>query len=146
MLKYPKVGWALLGLHCVWIITKLIGASVEGLRLSQVFNGIVFTIWSLFYFISIAVKGPIKFKPGSIANSILTGIVIIFWLQNVFYTQTLGAGNFSKLRIGGPYKVGVRYFHFRSKDLEAMVFYPIDDEEYRRKIDTRNARWMYRPD
>ncbi len=106
----------------------------------------MFTIWSLFYFISIAVKGPTNFKPGSIANSILTAIVIVFWLQNVFYTQTLGAGNFSKLRIEGPYKVGVRYFHFRSKDLEAMVFYPIDDEEYRRKISTRNALWMYRPD
>jgi hypothetical protein len=147
LLRVPKLGWVLFALHCLWITVKVIGAKIEGLRMSQLFNGVVFTIWSLFYFITIAVtRKPAKFNSVSIANSILTAFVAIFWLQNVFYTQKLGAGDFSKLRIDGPYKVGVRYFHFKTKDLEAMCFYPIDEDEYKRNLKTRNARWMYRPE
>lgn len=111
----------------------------------QMINGFVFLLWSLFYFISVAIKGPENFKATSIANSIFTGLVALFWLHNVYFTQVLGAGGFSKLRVDGPYKVGVRYFHFKSKDLEVMCFYPIDEAEYQRKKRHHMANWMYRP-
>ena len=110
-------------------------------------NAVIFMVWSLFYFISIAVKkSPSKFNSISIANSILTGVVVIFWFQNVFYTQAFGACNFSKLRFDGKYRVGVRYFHSNTKDTEVICFYPIDQEEYHKKIKTKNALWMYRPE
>jgi len=146
LIKVPKLGWVLFSLHCLWIATKLLGAKLEGLRMPQLINAIVFLIWSLFYFVTIAVtKSPNTFKSTSITNSILTGFVFLFWLHHVFYTQKLGAGNFSKLQQDGPYKVGVRYFHTRTKDLETMCFYPIDNDEYERKKHTHNANWMPRP-
>jgi len=48
----------------------------------------------------------------------------------------LGAGNFDKCKFVGPYKVGVRYFHMKSKDTEVMCMYPIDQDEYDAKIRT----------
>ncbi len=130
--------------HCLWIAAKLIGAKVEGIRLPQLFNGVIFAIWSLFYFIYVAIKGIYNFKAGSITNIILSTIVMLFWLHNVFYTHVMGPGDFSKLKFDGPYKVGVRYFHFSGKDVDAMCYYPIDEDEYVRKISTHNASWMYR--
>ena len=84
-------------------------------------------IWSLFYFITIAIKGgPSKFNSTSIVNSILTVIVMLFWFQNIYYTSKVGACDFSKLKFDGHYKVGVRIFHTKTNDTEIMCFYPID--------------------
>jgi len=81
LIKVPKLGWLLFSFHCAWIVGTFIGAKLEGLRMSQLLNSVFFTIWSLFYFIVIAVKRkPNQFHSTSITNSILTGIVLLFWL------------------------------------------------------------------
>lgn len=145
--KRPKLGVLLFTCHCMWIACKVIGAKREGIRLPQLFNGVAFAVWSVFYFLSVAIGGSLSnFRPDSVANIILSTLAAVFWFHNVFYTQMLGAGDFSKLKFDGPYKVGVRYFHFAGKDVEAMCYYPIDEDEYARKIKSHNAPWMFRRD
>ena len=139
--------WALMSLHIGWIVFKVIGARMEGIRIAQVINGFCFLMWTL-YFLSVVAFVPQggKFNAFTKTNTTLTLLVVVFWLQNVFYTQMLGATDFSALQFDGPYKVGVRYFHTRTADTETMVFYPIDDDEYESKLETHNTFWLRHPE
>lgn len=139
--------WALLFLHIGWIFFKVVGARMEGIRIGQLINGICFFAWTLYFLTTVSfLPHGAKFDAFTKTNTTLTLLVMIFWLQNVFYTQMLGATDFSTLEFDGPYKVGVRYFHFKTMDTEAMVFYPIDQEEYDSKIETHNAYWLRHPE
>jgi len=105
---------------------------------------LTWTIYFLSYVSYLSIEN--KFDPCTYTNYVMSALVVIFWSHNVFYTEMLGATNFSTLKFDGPYKVGVRYFHSKTKDTETMVFYPIDKDEYERKIFTHNATWLRRPE
>jgi hypothetical protein len=139
--------WILLSMHLFWILFKVIGAQLEGIRIAQLINGFIFSTWTLYFMSAVSfLSNENKFDPFTKTNSILSALVVIFWLHNVIYTQILGATDFSTLKFDGPYKVGVRYFHSRTTDTETMVFYPIDKDEYERKLATHNATWLRRPE
>ena len=62
----------------------------------------------------------------------LAGIALLI---NVYLTQILGAADFSKLRIDGPFKVGVKFLKTAICKNEISVFYPVDNgTEYEKRM------------
>ena len=52
-----------------------------------------------------------------------------------------GECDFSKLRVKGPYEVGFVEFKTKLYGNAVSCFYPIDKEEYRKKIKDHNPLW-----
>ena len=88
-----------------------------------------------------------SFQIESFFDYFFTVVAAIALLLNVYFTQQLGACDFSKLKIVGPYKVGVRYTKTRECKNELTVYYPVDNgTTYERKIkEGGNALWMRDP-
>ena len=79
---------------------------------------------------------------------IFTGMAGFALLLNVYFTQQLGACDFSKLRIDGPFKVGVKFIKTNVCKNELSVYYPVDNsDDYESKMSRGgNALWMRNPE
>ena len=70
-----------------------------------------------------------------IGNMMLIVIAII--LKMIF-----GNGDFKRVKLHGPYQVGFKEFRSQANKNFANVFYPIDKEEYDKKIGSANVSWL----
>ena len=75
-------------------------------------------------------------------------LAVVAFLWNFFTTIQLGACDFSRLKIDGPYKVGVKYVKTEKYKNELTVFYPVDNgTDYERRMKNGgNALWMRDPE
>ena len=79
--------WILLSMHLSWILFKVIGAQLEGIRIAQLINGFIFSTWTIYFLSAVSsLSNENKFDPFTKTNSILSALVVIFWLHNVIYT------------------------------------------------------------
>ena len=64
---------------------------------------------------------------GSIADIIFTVLAGVGLVLNVYFTVALGPADFSKVKIDGPFKVGVRFTKTSKLKNEVAVYYPVDN-------------------
>ena len=64
---------------------------------------------------------------GSILDIFFTVIAGIALLVNLYFTVVLGPTDFSKVKIDGPYKVGVKFTQTSKLRNELSVYYPVDN-------------------
>ena len=71
---------------------------------------------------------------------IYTCVLLVLILATCIY----GDGNFKKLKMVGKYQVGHREFHTTKSGLAVSCYYPMDRQEYNRRINEkgRNTRWL----
>ena len=60
----------------------------------------------------------------------VTVLATLAWIHSVYFAWRLGTNGYSKLRLDGPYEVGVRYGRTQKRGTELAIFYPVDKERF----------------
>ena len=127
----------------IWLLCFAIGSQVEGLRLPQILSGLFYFVWSVYYIIRtrLFLENPEMGSAADIIFSILAGLALVL---NVYFTAALGPADFSKVKIDGPFKVGVTFTSTTKFKNELSVYYPVDNgDKYERGMrEGRNALWI----
>lgn len=117
---------------CVILITIIVGASYEGVRMFQY----------LFILCFIVQSALIVFDIYTLVSLCIYMFVIVFYtLLNFIY----GDANFSELVMYGKYQVGHMEFFTTKSGVCISVYYPMDRLEYARalkKDKNRNTLWL----
>jgi len=137
-----RVEIAVLSLNIAWIVFYVIGYKIEGMRMQQFLSALFYLPLTIYVIIVVSMSA---WDPRKVTNIVFTSLAALGWIHNVYYTIVLGLPNFDHLKITGPFRVGVRYLRMPKTECDTIVFYPIDESEYHRKIQNSNADWLNEP-
>jgi len=137
---------AIYGGNLCWILFYFLSFKTEGIRLQQILCGLCYMPYSLYSVLAIVFdfwSSDSRLNIG--AAVVVTALAVFGWTHNVYYTVMLGTTDFRRVKIEGPFKVGVRWIRTSKLDTEIAVYYPIDQDEHDKHIETRNAPWLHKP-
>ena len=86
--------------------------------------------------------GTQQFNSYTLSNACVSVGAAVAWCQNVYYTHKLGSNDFSKAKVTGKYRVGVRYIRAPTKGNKLMVMYPADYKKELKDENDANATWI----
>lgn len=124
------------------VITWVLGGFMQGLRFVQLVHFLGFVIQ--FVYCGVWYLGlRDAFSP------IATIIYCVFLVAYLILVMVYGCGDFARLKLNGPYRVGVRKFRsFKlnygeksGKDAQILMFYPTDAHIYERRENDGYKTW-----
>ena len=112
------------------LLTAFIGALIEGIRFFQWVFLVGFT-------------GQIVLVVMDVYSIIALVIYCLFLGFAIIATLVYGWGDFSKLKMRGPYQVGHKEFHSSKDGVAISVYYPMDKDTYKKEISESGRNSFY---